>query len=684
MRNILWTLFIGFSCISLMGQDAASTNQKYRVDGLSTTQFTEFAPSISANGKTIIFETNRLTQFKWDLYQSYQDEEGNWSSPIALNNINYFGDSSDLIGGPNISYDGNFLYFFASFRGGLGNNDIYYSVREGDGWSDPVNIGAPINTTGAEAFPTLSSDGKTLYFLRESLNVPDFSGDWKPFCFEIYRSRKGRDGKWGEPEKLPYPINLGCEKAPRIMADNKTLIFASSRNGETRKFDLFQSQEGEDGEWAFPIPLDYVNTPEDDQFACISASGELMYFNTLDDIYAVEIPEELRQFKNVTIQGTITDADNKQGLAAQLIVTDANTSEVIAEIDNNPSDGGYAIVLTAGRSYNIEVSSNNYSSYYTSYDLTSLDSYSEYEEDVELFKTVKLLVNIYDSELLDPLPGTVRVLFDDDKQEYRQVSADPETGKALVEVPIGYNFAIAVTADNFSEEWFSLDLRGLILYRDFEKDIEIDPDKVQVQINVTDIKNKGRIRSRVVIRNKSRNEVIEVDGNEMISLRAGDTYEIEATTDKGYAYASTEIDLTNVSGGETASVAAPNVDLSLQPLDKNTILNLKEINFESNSSTLSDISYDELQRVVQLMKSNPTLKVEIGAHTDDIGSLRYNQILSEKRAGSVVEYLIDHDIPEDRFTSRGYGESTPLVTNDSDENRARNRRVELKIVDIDT
>ena len=82
------------------------------------------------------------------------------------------------------------------------------------------------------------------------------------------------------------------------------------------------------------------------------------------------------------------------------------------------------------------------------------------------------------------------------------------------------------------------------------------------------------------------------------------------------------------------------------------------------------------------MKENPKLKVEIAAHTDDVGSDSYNLSLSDKRAQSVVDYLIDNQIPMNRFVAKGYGESQPIVANDSEENKAKNRRVELKVLSI--
>jgi outer membrane protein OmpA-like peptidoglycan-associated protein len=213
-----------------------------------------------------------------------------------------------------------------------------------------------------------------------------------------------------------------------------------------------------------------------------------------------------------------------------------------------------------------------------------------------------------------------------------------------------------------------------VIYRDFEKFIELVPEKVEVALNVADMVNNSKVKSKVLLKNKTRGEVIEVDGNQMVSLRAGDRYEVEVTSDQGYAFNSTAIDLTT---GKVNSI-----DVKLMKLELNAQLALKDINFESNSDKLSDGSFIELTRVITLMKENPTLKVEIDAHTDDIGSDNYNLILSNKRAKSVMEYLTQNNIPVERFSAKGYGETQAKFKNDSDENRAKNRRVELKILSI--
>lgn len=110
---------------------------------------------------------------------------------------------------------------------------------------------------------------------------------------------------------------------------------------------------------------------------------------------------------------------------------------------------------------------------------------------------------------------------------------------------------------------------------------------------------------------------------------------------------------------------------------------LKNIEFEFNSYLLKDESYDELKRVAQLLRQNPTLRIELSAHTDDVGSADYNLRLSQKRGNAVAHYLIEKEgIEPERLIAKGYGKTKPLVPNTSDANRAINRRVEFTILEL--
>ena len=405
-----------------------------------------------------------------------------------------------------------------------------------------------------------------------------------------------------------------------------------------------------------------------------------MYFAYASkDIYTVEIPENLRQFVNNIVTGAVTDRDNGGGVETEIIVRDARTTKEVLRTKSNASDGKYAIVLSAGRNYNVEFKSDGYSSYASEYDLRDTKKYKEYNLDIGLFRSAKLTLTVSDTELFEAVESDVKVRRKDTGALIEEVKTDNKDGRVILDLPLGKAYDVRIKAPNFKESTYSLDLSGLVIYRGYEKDIELQPEKVRVFLDVADIKNNSKIKSKIIIRNKSRDEVIEAYGNEYVALRAGDRYEIESTSSNGYAFNSTTIDLTE--SGKKAEEGVQ-VNMQITKLEKDAKLTLKNINFESNSYQLSEESFTELLRVVKLMDENPGLVVEIDAFTDDIGSAQYNKILSINRAQSVVDYLIDNQIPSARFVAKGFGEEAPLVVNDSDENRAKNRRVELKILDV--
>jgi outer membrane protein OmpA-like peptidoglycan-associated protein/Tol biopolymer transport system component len=656
--------------------DSAQYYNNTKKPAIADTAIQEYSPTIQADGKTMIIEA-RKAGIKWDLFQSHF-ENGKWSEMEPLTKINASGDSTDLIGGPSISFDGNVLYFFRSTK--TGQEDIFYSTRTKEGWSDPVNIGAPINSPGYEAFPSISADGTTLYFIRQN-KEPVRSRELRrldnQFNTAIYKSVKDRNGNWGRPTKLPFPINQDSEKAPRIMADGRTLIFSSNRPHGKEKYDpldydMYQAKLNDLGEWSMPESLSFVNTEKSDQAPCISAQGDLMYYNFDNkDVYSVTIPFKFRQFVNNVVQGFVTDTDSKAGIGVDVIVTDALTSEQVLQMESNESDGRYTLVLPVGRNFNIEFRKEGYSSHTHFVDLREVKKYQEISVNVSLFKSVRLEITVDDRELFEPVVARIKV-NERGKNEYlREVRTNARTGSVILDLPIGKTYEILVSAQHFKDSKLSFHSDGLIIYRDFKKYVDLIPEKFEVPINVTDLSNNSKVKSKVLLKNKTRGEVIEVEGNTVVSLRSGDRYEVEVTSDQGYAFNSTTLDLTE---GKMQPIF-----VTLQKLDVNAKLALRDINFETNSDLLTDVSFTELNRVIKLMQENPHLKMEVAAHTDDKGSKEYNLILSNKRASSVMKYLTA-SVPADRLLSKGYGEDAPKVENKSEEARAINRRVEMRVL----
>jgi outer membrane protein OmpA-like peptidoglycan-associated protein len=146
---------------------------------------------------------------------------------------------------------------------------------------------------------------------------------------------------------------------------------------------------------------------------------------------------------------------------------------------------------------------------------------------------------------------------------------------------------------------------------------------------------------------------------------------------EGYLFSSHSFDLTNDSLSAYQEIKK---DIDLDKLKVGSRVVLKNIFFDYDKATLRSESIAELNRLKRIMQDNPSMKIEIGGHTDSRGADEYNNRLSKDRAQSVVNYLIENGIDKDRMTYKGYGKSQPVATNETPEGRQENRRVEFKIM----
>lgn len=166
------------------------------------------------------------------------------------------------------------------------------------------------------------------------------------------------------------------------------------------------------------------------------------------------------------------------------------------------------------------------------------------------------------------------------------------------------------------------------------------------------------------------------DGSFKIVLPYNKNYSIRATADHFFAVSEN----LNLDSLVKAGYKEIHKDLYLVPIEIGQVVRLNNVFFDFDKYNLRPESFVELDRVVKLLKENPAIEIEMSAHTDSRGSDDYNFTLSDNRARSVREYILSKGIAAARITSKGYGETLPVVPNDTDENRQLNRRVEFKIL----
>ena len=220
---------------------------------------------------------------------------------------------------------------------------------------------------------------------------------------------------------------------------------------------------------------------------------------------------------------------------------------------------------------------------------------------------------------------------------------------------------------------------GLDLYT-FELRSDIRPARtLWVKGKVFDEKTKKGLPSAVELTDLGNKQLLskvqtDATGNYLITLPVGKDYAFNVNR-KGYLFFSENFSLKEKNPDSTY-----NIDIPLQPLSANASVVLRNIFFDVNKYELEPESTTELDIIVQLMKENPTLKIQISGHTDNVGKASDNLRLSENRAKTVVEYLVEKGIPESRLSYKGFGAEKPVADNTTEEGRATNRRTELKVI----
>ena len=141
--NPLKIIFLIASLICALWVTAQSNPDMTNLGSIINSDQVEYAPSISADGNTMIYQSNK--EGNYELFMAHRNQNGIWSSSEVIESIKNFGSDDVLIAGSSLSYDGNYIYFFASYPGGYGIEDIWYVEKEGESWSNPINAGPNVS-----------------------------------------------------------------------------------------------------------------------------------------------------------------------------------------------------------------------------------------------------------------------------------------------------------------------------------------------------------------------------------------------------------------------------------------------------------------------------------------------------------------------------------------------------------
>lgn len=545
--------------------------------------------------------------------------------------------------GAGLTYDGQTIYL-SLLRAPRTVYDIYVCRKTQNRWGQPELI-KELSSEYNDWSPTIASDEQAIYFIREDVINPGTKKEYKQT--NLYASVRLPNGNWQTPQKMV--VSSGKDTKPIIYSDNRLLCYTSLRDATDKKAQpiRYYIKKLDKYNWTLPTPV-----PE--------ATAES----------ALRGPV-------LCVEGDTKDAKTGKPVAAHVRVIDALTRQQLSQHATD-ENGHFLLALPAAHRYQLDLYKQNYSHEYLSLDLSDMQADSLLNWQGTLSPELHLVLHTYDVETQTELHPDVRVADMASKVILRTEKSADGHGEVL-HLPIGREYSVALHRNAYADTTLILNTSRDVCFPRAEIEGYMRIGKAPIRLSVIDSETKRLLPAEVLL-----SEVNAEDSAGLMSLPQG---EIDTLLRYGMPY-NMSIRAAGYMFKDTTMVAPQTADLThwtiaLQELRAALVVQLRNIQFEFNSHLLIPASYTELQLVADLMRQNPTLKIEISAHTDDVGSEAYNLKLSNRRAASAMNYLVEEEgISPDRLTSVGYGKDKPLVPNDSDENRAINRRVEFKITDL--
>lgn len=483
---------------------------------------------------------------------------------------------------------------------------------------NPVNMGDNINSTDAEYLPSFTADDQTLVYTRRRLMGSQ--GGMKDYNEDFFVSKK-ENSAWNMSVNMGAPINTGGnEGAHCISPDGRYVFFTACNREGYRGCDLYYSKRT-GTRWTAPVNMgDVVNSEQWDSQPTIASDGRTIYF----------LSSRPGGIGKIDIWKTTLDEKGYW----------SNPENLGPEINTPESE------------YSPFIHPDNQTLYFASEGHQGMGA-------ADLF--------------------------------YSRMGKE---GKFQIPVNMGYPInsggeetSLFVNASG-NTAYFATDrikdTRGKLDIYSFELYPEARP--VAVSYVKGTVKDKGNNTPL-----EASFEVIDVEtgktvtesfsdkstGEFLACLPAGKEYALNVSKE-GYLFYSDNFNCKNATG----KTDAYSLDILLSPAKAGEKIILKNIFFETNSYDLKHESTAELNKVIAFMKKNPKVIIEISGHTDNVGDEKSNLTLSEKRARSVYDAILKGGLESSRLTFKGFGESKPVASNDTDQGRSKNRRTEFTITSV--
>lgn len=514
-------------------------------------------------------------------------------------------------------------------------------------------LGDNINSASAELRPTVSYDGKKMYFIVEGITIDESNS--KKFGQTVWYSELDTKNKWGKAVKCTTPINGQLDNAVFWVSPdgNTVLIRGAFQNGKMsgKGFSLCTKTGGV---WGEPKKMNIAGYAgmSIDIYSGASMSNDgtvlFLYFseeknNDNNDIYISKKIDE----NNWSVPIKVTSLSNDDDDEISPFLASDNVTLYFSS-NRRGGFGGHDIWMTKrldnswlkwSNPVNLgdSVNSEKWEAYFSTDAAGEFGYFSTNKNSIGETDIAKVKLNKWQQaksfvQLKGKMADAKSNKAVDAKISYdviseagiKTVTVSATNGNYKITLPYGKKYVITSKADNYFEVKDTIDLLVSDLNKEVNRDFYLIPE--------------------IVINDYNDTLKLDQDGNIVERKRI-------------------------------------NLDENLTDLKPGEILVTNNILFDFAKSLLRNEAYTELDKIVRMMRANPSMKIELSAHTDEIGNVKRNQDLSDDRAFAAKQYLLSKNIETDRIIAKGFGKSKPIASNKTEEGRQKNRRVEFKILD---
>ena len=670
----------------------------------------EMNPIPSFDGKSLFFcgKSRKDNIGGEDIFVSQLGKSKTFSNAKTLKSICTSNNEAPV----SISADGNTLLTWSSD----GNGDIYFSSKLASGeYSPPTPFPSPINLPHSyEADAMLTADGKGVFFISNREGGYNFSSANSALTFhgdnnystDIYYSQMLPNNEWSEPVALDGNVNsMYAERSPYLHPDGKTLFFSSDGHGGMGRMDVFKTtliSEGDFIHWQDIENLGKeINTPKNDWGFKFSTDGTKAYFSSESgqkgESSVILLLDVSGSMSGTKIESLKTSAKETADFSIQ------NNSEIaILAFDGTiqtpinfylPFTKDLKVIYSFIDGLNAGGGTPMYQAYAEACQyMRNYASSSSKSKSIILMtdgvadQSVPLQNKLQETKSKGLIYPTQCIALEvpQNSQAYLDLNTIAQFSKGKLfhaEQAAQLNVAFAEASQeiySFNSQTTNRDIYSI------ELPVYLRPGMVAtISGKLTDSQNNAisaKMRWEDLESNKEVGESNSdpTDGSFFIALPVGKNYGYYAETENFYPL-SGNVDLRNETKG-------------IQLVEEFKLVSYEELKSKNASVTINNVFFDfgkydllpssilELNRFANIVNTFQ-LKIEISGHTDNVGEDATNLILSENRAESVRSYLISIGCKPELLFSKGYGESKPVYPNDTDSNKAKNRRVEFKFID---